>query len=44
MNKIEVRWPSGLKQEFKNVSGDAIYEIDEERGLRKLAPLPAPSK
>ena len=44
MNKIEVRWPSGLKQEFKNVPGDAIYEIDEERGLRKLAPLPAPSK
>lgn len=44
MNKIEVRWPSGLKQEFQNVPGDAIYEIDEERGLRKLAPLPAPSK
>jgi hypothetical protein len=44
MNKIEVRWPSGLKQEFKDVPGDAIYEIGEERGLRKLAPLPAPSK
>jgi hypothetical protein len=44
MSKIEVRWPSGLKQEFGNVPGDAIYEIDEERGLRKLAPLPPPSK
>jgi hypothetical protein len=44
MDKIEVRWPSGLKQKFQNVSADAIYEINEEQGLRKLAPLPAPSK
>ena len=36
--------PRGLQQEFKDVPGDAIYEIGEERGLRKLAPLPAPSK
>jgi len=44
MNKIEVRWPSGLKQEFLNVAADAIYEINEEQGLRKLMPLPAPAK
>ena len=44
MNKIEVRWPSGLKQEFLNVAADAIYEINEEQGLRKLMTLPAPSK
>ena len=44
MDKIEVRWPSGLKQEFQNISADAIYEINEEHGLKKLAPLPTPSK
>jgi hypothetical protein len=44
MNKIEVRWPSGLKQEFLNVAADAIYEINEELGLRKLMNLPAPAK
>jgi len=44
MNRIEVRWPSGVKQEFHGVAADAIYEIDEERGLRKLTSLPAPSK
>ena len=43
MDKIEVRWPSGLKQEFQNVPADAIYEINEERGLRKLKALLAPS-
>ena len=44
MDRIEVRWPSGLKQEFQNVSADTIYEINEEQGLRKLTPLLAPSK
>ena len=42
--KIEVRWPSGQKQEFQNIPADALYEIDEERGLHKLMPLPALSK
>jgi len=42
MSKIEVRWPSGTKQEFHDVPADAIYEIGEERGLRKLMTLPAP--
>jgi hypothetical protein len=44
MNKIEVRWPSGRKQEFRDVPADAIYEIYEDQGLKKLAPLPAPSE
>jgi hypothetical protein len=44
MNRIEVRWPSGAKQEFRNVAADAIYEIHEQMGLRKLMSLPAPSK
>jgi len=44
MNKIEVTWPSGVKQKFQNIPADAIYEIHEEQGLRKLAPLPVSSK
>jgi hypothetical protein len=44
INRIEVRWPSGLKQQFQNIAADAIYEINEAQGLRKLTPLPAPSK
>ena len=36
MTKVEVRWPSGAKQEFRNVPADAMYEIHEETGLRKM--------
>lgn len=43
MSKIGVRWPSGQKQEFKDVPADAIYEINEEQGLHKLGPI-APTK
>ena len=43
IDTIEVSWPSGSKQKFLDVPADAIYQIDEERGLKKLMPLPAPS-
>jgi len=44
MSRIQVRWPSGVKQEFHDVPAGAIYEINEEQGLRKLMPLAAPLK
>ena len=37
MAKVEVRWPSGAVQTFKNISADALYEITETRDIRKLA-------
>jgi hypothetical protein len=40
INKIQVSWPSGLGQEFKDVSGDAIYEIKEGDPIRKTTQLP----
>jgi hypothetical protein len=43
MSSVEVRWPSGLRQEFQNVAADALYEIDEGRGIRKVMALWAPS-
>ena len=42
MNKIEVSWPSGLRQEFREVQGDAIYEIKEGQAIWKTAQLAAP--
>jgi hypothetical protein len=42
MSKIEVRWPSGLVQDFNQIPADAIYQIDEGQGIRKLITLPAP--
>jgi hypothetical protein len=40
MSKVEVQWPSGLKQEFRNVAGDTIYEIKEEQAPKKKLALP----
>ena len=43
MSSVEVRWPSGHRQEFHSVASDAIYEIDEAGGIRKVMSLPAPA-
>ena len=43
MTKVEVRWPSGLRQEFRNVRADAIYEITEGQEIRKVKDLEPPS-
>ena len=43
MSKVEVRWPSGLHQEFQNVPADAIYEIEEGGRIRKVKEFLAPS-
>ncbi len=42
IDKVAVRWPGGAMQTFQNVSADAIYEINEEQGLKKLKNLPLP--
>jgi hypothetical protein len=42
MSKVQVQWPSGLKQEFHDVLGDAIYEITEGQAIQKKAALPVP--
>lgn len=43
MPMVEVLWPSGLHQVFKDVPADAIYQIDEGQQIRKLGDLPKPS-
>ena len=40
IHKVEVFWPSGIKQEFSEVPADAIYEIKENESIRKISPLP----
>ena len=41
LGKVQVEWPSGLKQEFTNVAADAVYMIKEGQRIRKIAALPA---
>ena len=44
MKRIQIQWPSGLKEELKNVPGDAIYTILEGQGIKDTAKLPPPGK
>jgi len=42
MKKVHVRWPSGLNQEFVELSADAIYEITEGQPVKQVAALAIP--
>ncbi|MBI3940082.1 MAG: CRTAC1 family protein [Acidobacteria bacterium] len=33
IERLEVYWPSGKKQEFKDVAADKFYVVDEDKGL-----------
>jgi hypothetical protein len=41
LGKVEVQWPSGLKQEFRDLPADAIYEIREGEGVKKTVAFTA---
>jgi len=42
ISEIEVRWPSGLVQNFQRIPADALYQIDEGQSPRKLMDLHSP--
>jgi hypothetical protein len=44
MKRVQILWPSGLKEELKDVPGDAIYTIVEGQGIKQTLPLPPPGK
>ncbi len=39
---VEVRWPTGKTESFKDVTADKIYAITEGQGIKETAALPAP--
>jgi hypothetical protein len=39
---VEVRWPTGKTEIFKDVAADKIYIITEGQGIKDTAALPAP--
>jgi len=43
MSSVEVRWPDGGRQEFQNLGADALYEVHEEQGIRKITNLEIPA-
>jgi enediyne biosynthesis protein E4 len=39
LDSVEIAWPSGNKETLKNLSADAIYTIEEGRGIVKTVPF-----
>ena len=37
IDRVEVRWPSGLKEVFANLQADRIYKITEGEGAVSLS-------
>lgn len=42
MKRVLIEWPSGLKEELKNVQGDAIYTVVEGKGITGTIKLRPP--
>jgi hypothetical protein len=40
MDSVEVRWPNGNVEQFRDVAADAIYTIVEGEGIKERKPLP----
>jgi len=43
MSTVNVQWPSGLEQQFRNVAADKIYDLVEGQPLKKTLALAPPS-
>jgi hypothetical protein len=42
IDRVEVRWPTGKTEIFKEVAADKIYTITEGQGIKVTSTLPAP--
>jgi enediyne biosynthesis protein E4 len=42
IDAMEVRWPTGKTETFKDVAADTIYAITEGQGIKEIVTLPAP--
>ena len=42
IDSVEVRWPTGKTETFKDVAADKIYAITEGQGIKESATLPPP--
>jgi enediyne biosynthesis protein E4 len=41
MDSVQVRWPNGAVEEFKNLAADKIYTLVEGNGIKDAVSLPA---
>ena len=39
IEKVEIEWPSGTREELRDVAGDAVYTVVEGAGIKGTAKL-----
>jgi hypothetical protein len=39
MNTVEIVWPSGKKEFYRDLASDFIYTIEEDHGLKQTVPF-----
>ncbi|MGA7243991.1 MAG: CRTAC1 family protein [Terracidiphilus sp.] len=44
MQRVQILWPSGLKEELKDLPADAIYTLVEGQGIKQTVRLSLPDK
>jgi hypothetical protein len=44
MKRVQILWPSGLKEEMKDLAADAIYTVVEGQGIKGTVKLSEPGK
>jgi hypothetical protein len=44
MKSVQILWPSGAKEEIKDLAADALYTLVEGQGVKEAVKLPAPGK
>jgi hypothetical protein len=40
VDRLEVRWPGGLEEEFRDLAADRVIRIEEGQGTPKGQPAP----
>jgi len=43
LKRVQIQWPSGLKEELKNLPSDAIYTLVEGKGIQGTVKLSPPA-
>jgi hypothetical protein len=44
MRRVQIWWPSGLKEELKDVAADALYTVVEGQGIKERKILNRPAR
>jgi hypothetical protein len=44
IKRVQILWPSGMKEELLDLTADAIYAVIEGQGIKRRIPFAKPAK